>query len=58
LLVKRKKVEKECKKHEIQVDNELENNRFMWCRESEYMLFTDDIFGKEKREREEDVIGE
>jgi hypothetical protein len=58
LLVQRKKVEEEYKKLQTLVDNELEDITFMSFPHSEYILFTNDIFQKQKRQRDEDIIGE
>jgi hypothetical protein len=40
------------------VDNEFEVTTFMWCPDSQYVLFNSDVFCKQKKRREEDVSDE
>jgi hypothetical protein len=57
LLVQRKNVDEGCKKPQALMHNELDDITFMLCPDSKYLLFTNDIFHKQKRQTEEDVTG-
>jgi hypothetical protein len=56
-IVQRNKVEDQSKKLQVLVDNEIQDISFTSYSDSQEVLFTDDIFQKQKRVREEDVIG-
>jgi hypothetical protein len=55
LLQQRKKVENECFIFQALVEKKLEDTAFMWYSHANYILFTANIFRKQKRQREEDV---
>jgi hypothetical protein len=58
LFVQRNKVEKKYIKLQALVDNELEDIIFSWYPDTENVLFPDEIFHKQKKQREKDVVGE
>jgi hypothetical protein len=58
LLEQLNKVEEECVKLQALVDDELEDINFMWCPDSQFVMFTSDVFLKQKRQKVEDVGGE
>jgi hypothetical protein len=58
LLEQKKTVEEEYTKLQSFIDDELEDTTFIYCPDSQYVLFISDIFGKQKRQMEKDVTTE
>jgi hypothetical protein len=58
IFTQRERVEEELKKLQALVDNEVKDTTFTWYSDAQEALFTKDIFSKQKRVREEDVISE
>jgi hypothetical protein len=57
VLVQRNEVEEEYKILQVLIDNKMNNTTFTWYPDTETVLFSHDIFQKQKRVKE-DIIGE
>jgi hypothetical protein len=49
LLEQREKVQEECVKLQVLIDEEMGNTTFMWYPDANYINITEDSFRKEKR---------
>jgi uncharacterized protein YktA (UPF0223 family) len=58
VLVQRKKLEDKYKKFQALVDSEIQNASFTLYSDTQKVLFTSDIFPKQKRQREENVAND